>query len=177
MPKIYSDWYQSPSGNWYNKNVCQGCTAHVKAICDECGEEFFNRKHKAKGRKGGNNKKFCSSSCRSKATVRIQDLSHLIPYRIKKGQTPHNFKGGYVRSKDGRKIITGNGKIILEYRQIVELFLGRQLKKGEVIHHVNGDTTDNRLENLRLMTQSEHMKLHWEQGDFDNRVSLKKGGN
>jgi len=34
------------------------------------------------------------------------------------------------------------------------------LPEGQVIHHINFDRLDNRIENMRLMTQSEHMKLH-----------------
>lgn len=34
--------------------------------------------------------------------------------------------------------------------------------KREVIHHINGDHNDNRIENLQLMTQAEHMRLHME---------------
>jgi hypothetical protein len=32
--------------------------------------------------------------------------------------------------------------------------------KGEHIHHVNGCKTDNRVENLRVMTDREHKLLH-----------------
>jgi len=32
--------------------------------------------------------------------------------------------------------------------------------KKEVIHHINGDSTDDRFENLQLMTFSEHLTLH-----------------
>jgi len=39
---------------------------------------------------------------------------------------------------------------------------GRSLE----IHHINGDHSDNRIENLKLVTIKEHYNLHWEQGDY-----------
>jgi hypothetical protein len=47
-----------------------------------------------------------------------------------------------------------------EHRIIVERFLGRKLKKGEVIHHINNNKLDNRTENLKIMTKTEHHKFH-----------------
>lgn len=49
---------------------------------------------------------------------------------------------------------------IMEHRYLMEQFLGRNLTKDEVVHHINHNRADNRLENLLLMTISEHCKLH-----------------
>ncbi len=48
---------------------------------------------------------------------------------------------------------------ILEHRYIMSEYLKRPLKKWEHIHHKNGFRKDNRLENLELMTNSEHDRL------------------
>jgi hypothetical protein len=49
---------------------------------------------------------------------------------------------------------------ISEHRLVLSESLGRRLTKYEVVHHINGDRLDNRLENLQLMTRSEHIGLH-----------------
>lgn len=50
---------------------------------------------------------------------------------------------------------------VLEHRLVMEQHLGRQLTTDEVVHHINHDTLDNRIENLEVMTQAEHCRVHF----------------
>lgn len=61
----------------------------------------------------------------------------------------------------------GNGKTYSklfgapEHRAAAERMLGRRLRPGEVVHHINGDKRDNRLENLQVFSsQAEHARWH-----------------
>lgn len=57
-----------------------------------------------------------------------------------------------------------NGEEVREHRHVMEQHLGRKLRKDELVHHINEDRADNRLENLQVVSRSEHTKIHrlWE---------------
>ena len=63
---------------------------------------------------------------------------------------------GELRYKYKRK----DGKNRLLHILILEQCLGRNLAPNECGHHINGDTFDNRPDNLRAMPTKEHSKLH-----------------
>jgi hypothetical protein len=65
---------------------------------------------------------------------------------------------------------------------VMEKHLGRYLERTECVHHINGDTMDDNLENLMVVSKSEHFRLHNEKGGNGTgktmtRVCLWCGGN
>lgn len=49
-----------------------------------------------------------------------------------------------------------------EHIYIMEQHIGRRLTKDEVVHHIDFNRSNNCIENLQLMTRSEHSRLHRE---------------
>ena len=67
---------------------------------------------------------------------------------------------GYDIHNGYKRLTQGDNCGRLEHIVIMEKHIGRKLNKNEVVHHINGIKTDNRIENLRLMNVSEHARFH-----------------
>lgn len=79
--------------------------------------------------------------------------------RLITGGKKLNKASGYIYVYIGRQGHRSN--YASEHTILAENILGRRLKKGEVVHHLNGDKTDNRNCNLLICTQKYHNWLHW----------------
>lgn len=70
-------------------------------------------------------------------------------------------KSGYVLEYCPNHPACNARGMVLQHRLVMERHLGRLLSGVEVVHHLNGDPADNRLENLALLQgQSEHIRQH-----------------
>jgi hypothetical protein len=68
--------------------------------------------------------------------------------------------GTYIQS-GYRKVLTGIRKYTQEHRLVMEEYLGRKLEKEEVVHHIDGDRSNNNIDNLMLFKNvGEHTSYH-----------------
>jgi len=58
------------------------------------------------------------------------------------------------------ELITIDGKDVYRHRYVVEQFLGRKLTSEEHVHHKDKNTLNNSIDNLQVVSRSEHMSLH-----------------
>lgn len=73
----------------------------------------------------------------------------------------HRWNGGVMTYKNGRTFIRiSKGEYKARARIIMEDKLGRLLLSNEIVHHINGDPSDDRVENLILTNRSKHIINH-----------------
>ncbi len=110
---------------------------HRERVCQQCGRDFM-------APRWNHDQKFCSRQCFGRYNSGPQN-----PF-YKDGSDPY----------PSRRV---GGVPVADHRRVMSEHIGRALRPKEVVHHINGDTRDNRIENLRLFrNHSEHRTDHIE---------------
>lgn len=101
-----------------------------------------------------------------------KEVQKLINKKSRKGRNASNWKGGsfLFKKKAGgnyRYIYTPEHPnatkdgYVFEHRLVMEEKLGRILSKDELVHHKDGDSLNNKAENLEVVSKSQHVKNHF----------------
>jgi len=133
----------------------------MKKICQYCNKKFTKVSTDSK-RYFTERRIYCSSAC-SSAARKGKSVSSATQF--KKGDTAgaknHAWKSGRHLTTNGYvAVLVGIKKYQLEHRVIMEAHIGRKLKSSEHVHHINHIKTDNRIENLRLLSAKDHGTMH-----------------
>lgn len=125
----------------------------ILAPCQECGKERWVQLVKGKP------VHTICFGCANKYRARF-GADHP---RWNNGKRIH--KAGYMRIKiypdNPFYGLAGLDGYVLEHRLVIAQFLGRLLTEEEQVHHINGNKTDNRIENLYLIPRKKHKALEF----------------
>ena len=144
-------------------------------ICLICKKPFQNYLAPSDIKKGAGNT--CSKECQRVRISNVQRRGKVVcctecnqeklksPSVIKRSAKIYICKKCRRRpqkiSLDGYFVTWIKGrKNIKVHRLVMEKRLGRRLLSSEIVHHIDHDKFNNRLENLQIVTRSEHNKIH-----------------
>ncbi len=95
------------------------------------------------------------------------EVEHLNRSIARKGEKSSSWKGGSKKTKGGyicvlnpeHKRADRNG-YVMEHIVVFERETGIEVPLNCCIHHLNGNKSDNRIENLCMMTRATHTRFH-----------------
>ena len=135
----------------------------INVICSYCGKTKKTYPSLVKGRKHV----FCNEACKISHIKDFPEKWNRKPPPIHIGAKNPRWNGGKTVDRYGyEKVFNPESSMsdskgyVYTHRLVVSKSLGRILSKDEVVHHINEDKQDNRIQNLQLMTHREHKRLH-----------------
>lgn len=138
--------------------------------CEICGNKRKVISSYLKTRSG----RFCSAKCRDFFFAQMPNYKFCIicgkKFKDRKsGEKKYCSHTCYAESlkrssvSGSNKYITEivNGKRVYQHRIVVEKWIGRKLKRNEIVHHKDGNRSNNHPTNLEILSQSQHLKKHF----------------
>ena len=121
--------------------------------CDNCGVEFTRTKN---GKLRDTQTHYCSKCPQYSLSARHASLAKHKKYVEKGFKGSGSYKEIYV----GEDYPYRNTRWLREHIAVMERHIGKRIPAGMVVHHIDGDKTNNNIDNLFLCTVDEHNKLH-----------------
>ena|SRR3990167_11220027 len=94
-------------------------------------------------------------------------IKTLSSYGNQSGSKNLAWKGGRIITKEGYVKVKNyihphrtKNDYYPEHRLVMEASIGRILLRKEKVHHINGNKQDNRIENLVILSNKAHSRLH-----------------
>ena len=127
----------------------KGKTMQIKLCGCGCGEEtpIATRTRTSRGQKKGEPLRFINGH--NARLLGSEEQRRRTSFRDHGVQRYTGSRTNYVKFKNRHM-----------HRVVAEQKIGRKLLVGEIVHHVDGDKWNNHPDNLLVMTQAEHVRIH-----------------
>jgi hypothetical protein len=117
-------------------------TKNIKKSCKYCNQEFLACKKEVERDRGI----YCSRMCANRGNGKLNAGKIRDSKLTKIKYLPKSYRKFHGKH---------------EHRALMEKYLGRKLLSAEIVHHKDGNKLNNNIENLEVMSQSEHAKEHF----------------